>query len=111
MGKYDIYGVFTRRGWNQPSADLYFDGNFQRRWVYPHLHMQMFGERNIVPVGRDARLAISMLAFSRGGKGGGGITIIEDGNVIYSQWRLLLGKCNEPMAAELAWIMDYFTAG
>ena len=106
--------AFQKRGWSRRAGgDLYCDGKGGSD--HPHLHLRLNTAPNIVPVGKDIRLAVNMLAWSDGQQhtGGGGRTFIQNGKVLLTVWQpynASLGM-NGTMAEEFAYIMSYFTQG
>jgi hypothetical protein len=108
----DISAAFRARGWVRGSGgDLYYNG--RNSTDHPHLHLRING-RGTVRVGRDIRLAVTMLAWSDGmqGRGGGGWTYIRDAQVNDANWRQNQPPVNTvAVINEFLWIMDYFANG
>jgi hypothetical protein len=109
----DVRRAFERLGWVPYSGDLYFNGAGTTR--HPHLHLKTSSQLRLVRVDRDIRLAVTMLAWSDGGqgRGGGGTTFIDGGNVRIHDWEdyIDIMRMSQAMAGEFSWIMDYFTRG
>ena len=109
-----ITDAFVKRGWaKRAGGELYFDGKGGSD--HPHLHLRVDTMGNVVPIGKDVRLAVKMLAWSDGGqgRGGGGTSFIQNGEVKIRAWQgynARLGMSGG-MAEEFAFVMSYFTLG
>jgi hypothetical protein len=106
----EILDAFKGRGWVSRSGELFFDG--RGGTLHPHLHMRIRRDAT-VRRGRDIRMAVHMCAWSDGMQhaGGGGRTMIRDGEPTPLDWRAQVRGCNPAMAEELSWVMSYFTLG
>jgi hypothetical protein len=109
-----ISDAFQRRGWaRRAGGDLYFDGRGGSD--HPHLHLRLDTGSQVVPVGKDIRLAVRMLAWSDGnqGRGGGGRNFIQNGDPVLRVWQTYMVSLGMPasMGEEFAYIMSYFTQG